>query len=83
MLVEHLLEAGGSGGIVPWYNIRKDLFLDKVRTNAIVSRASARVLMPFRCLGSFSLPGVPRVRFRMARVSALSVGCIATALSPL
>ncbi|CAM9480534.1 unnamed protein product, partial [Ectocarpus sp. 8 AP-2014] len=29
MLVEHLLEAGGSGGIVPWYNIRKDLFLDK------------------------------------------------------
>lgn len=31
MLVDHLLEAGGSGAVVPWYNVRKDLFLDKVR----------------------------------------------------
>lgn len=31
MLVDHLLEvAGGSGAIVPWYTVRKDLFLDKV-----------------------------------------------------
>lgn len=30
MLVDHLLEAGGSGAMVPWYNVRKDLFLDKV-----------------------------------------------------
>lgn len=31
MLVDHLLEAGDSGAVVPWYNVRKDLFLDKVR----------------------------------------------------
>lgn len=31
MLVDHLLEAGGSGAVVPWSNVRKDLFLDKVR----------------------------------------------------
>lgn len=30
MLVDHLLEAGGSGAMVPWYNVRRDLFLDKV-----------------------------------------------------
>lgn len=34
MLVDHLLEAGGSGAMVPWYNVRKDLFLDKVRWEA-------------------------------------------------
>lgn len=32
--MNHLLEAGGSGAMVPWYNIRKDLFLDKVRWGA-------------------------------------------------
>lgn len=31
MLVDHLLDAGGSGAVVPWYNVRKDLFLDRVR----------------------------------------------------
>lgn len=31
MLVDHLLEVGGAGGVVPWYNVRIDLFLDKVR----------------------------------------------------
>ena len=34
MLVDHLLEVGDSGAVVPWYNVRKDLFLDKVRGGA-------------------------------------------------
>lgn len=34
MLVDYLLEvAGGAGAIVPWQNVKQDLFLDKVTLN--------------------------------------------------
>lgn len=36
-IVDHLLEVGGPpGAIVPWHNLRKDLFLKKVRNAGIV-----------------------------------------------
>eukprot|EP00903_Cladosiphon_okamuranus_P009842 g9353.t1 len=51
MLVDHLLEAGGSGAVVPWYNVRKDLFLDKNasgRLRNFLQKESARPGFPIR-----------------------------------